>query len=229
VTVDISALSDSDAPAPGRTRRNRGSEIVRSALINAAINEFAAHGFEGASTRRIAEAADAHQSQIKYHFDTKDDLWRRCVEVLIDELDAAILERFDPSSADSRAVFEATIRGLVHFAARRPELNRIMMHEAMNVSDRLKWLVDTRLRDRHTSMTAAWRDLVSDGVVAPIDADVMYHTVIGAASLLYANAPEAQLLGIDTSAPSLVDRHADALVNMLLPPQPRQPECKETQ
>ena len=226
--MDASALSDSQAPAPGRTRRNRGSEIVRSALINAAINEFAAHGFEGASTRRIAEAADAHQSQIKYHFDTKDDLWKRCIEVLLDELDAAILDSFDPSSTDSRGVFEATIRGLVHFAARRPELNRIMIHEATNASDRLNWLVDTRLRDRHVALTVTWSELVADGVVAPIDVDVVYHTVIGAASLLYVNAPEAQLLGIDTSAPSLVDRHADALVSMFLRPRPLQPETKET-
>jgi TetR/AcrR family transcriptional regulator len=226
--VDAPALSDSNAPAPGRTRRNRGSEIVRTALINAAINEFAAHGFEGASTRRIAEAADAHQSQIKYHFDTKDDLWKRCVEVLIDELDAAIFQSFDPSNTDGRAVFEATIRGLVHFAARRPELNRIMMHEATNASDRLKWLVDTRLRSRHGSLTATWSELVAGGLVAPIDVDVVYHTVVGAASLLYANAPEAQLLGIDTASPTLVDRHADALVNMFLAQQPHRPEIEET-
>lgn len=227
--MDTPALSDSDAPAPGRTRRNRGSEIVRGALINAAINEFAAHGFEGASTRRIAESADAHQSQIKYHFDTKDDLWKRCIEVLLDELDAAILESFDRSSTDARAVFEATIRGLVRFAARRPELNRIMIHEATSATDRLTWLVDTRLRDRHASLTAAWCELVAAGVAAPIDADVMYHTVIGAASLLYANAPEAQLLGIDTTAPSLIDRHADALVSMFLPSPSHSPDIKETQ
>jgi TetR/AcrR family transcriptional regulator len=199
------ALADSNAPAPGRTRRNRGSEVIRAALINAAITEFASHGFEGASTRRIAEAADAHQSQIKYHFDTKDDL--------------SISARFDRSSADTRAVFEATIRGLVHFAARRPELNRIMIQEATSASERLTWLVESRLRDRHRSLSSAWQQLVDDGAVAPIDIDVVYHTVIGAASLLYANAPEAQLLGIEPSDPELIERHADTLVTLFLRPQ----------
>ena len=214
------ALSDVDAPALGRQRRNRGSEVVRGALINAAIGEFAEHGFEGASTRRIAEAADAHQSQIKYHFNTKDDLWRRCVELLVDEVETTILDSLDSSSADPRAMFEATIRGFVHFAALRPELNRIMMHEAMSASDRLTWLVDSRLRDRHASMTALWSSLVAEGVVAPIDADLVYHTMIGAASLIYANAPEAELFGIDPSAPGFVERHADALVAMFLRPSP---------
>jgi AcrR family transcriptional regulator len=192
--------------------------VIRGALINAAIGEFAAHGFEGASTRRIAEAADAHQSQIKYHFDTKDDLWKRCIELLLDEVDTAIFERFDETSTDARAGLEATIRGLVHFAARRPELNRIMMHEATSSSDRLAWLVDTRLRAQHVSLTAAWRELVADGEVPPIDGDLLYHTVVGAASLLYANAPEAQLFGIDPADPDLIDRHADTLVNLFLRP-----------
>jgi AcrR family transcriptional regulator len=223
VPVDSPALTDTDAPAPGRTRRNRGSEVVRSALVNSAIAEFSAHGFEGASTRRIAEAADAHQSQIKYHFDTKDELWRRCIELLMDELDDAIAGQFDATGGDTRAVFEASIRGLVHFAASRPELNRIMMHEAMHESDRLTWIVETHLGERHAALTTAWVELVAEGRVADIDADLLYHTVIGATSLLYANAPEAVLLGIDVAAPGLVDRHADALVALLLAPAIRPP------
>lgn len=212
------ALSDSDSPAPGRTRRNRGSEIVRDALINAAIGEFAAHGFEGASTRRIAETADAHQSQIKYHFDAKDELWKRCIDLLIDELDDAVTEQFAASDTDPRAVFEATIRGLVTFGARRPELNRMMMHEAMSDSDRLAWLVETKLRDRHALLTQAWAELLGQGLVPAIDPDLLYHTVIGASSLIYANAPEAKLLGIDPSQPELINRHADALVALFLGP-----------
>lgn len=216
--VDSAGLTDTDAPAPGRTRRNRGSEIVRSALVNSAIAEFSAHGFEGASTRRIAEGADAHQSQIKYHFDSKDELWRRCIELLMDELDDAIADQFDGTRGDARAVFEASIRGLVHFAASRPELNRIMMHEAMHESDRLVWIVETHLGERHATLTAAWAELVAEGLVADIDADLLYHTVIGATSLLYANAPEAVLLGIDATAPGMVERHADAIVALFLTP-----------
>ena len=64
------------AAAPGRSRQNRGSEVVRAALLDAAIAEFAAKGFAGASGRRIAAAADAHQSQINYHFSSTGELWK---------------------------------------------------------------------------------------------------------------------------------------------------------
>jgi len=199
-------------------RRPGARDATGGALINAAITEFAARGFDGASTRRMAEAADAHQSQIKYHFDTKDNLWRRCIELLLDELDTAILQNLDNSSIDPRAVFEATIRGLVQFMARRPQLNRIMMHEATATTERLIWLVETQIAHRHASLTAAWQELVTNEVVAPIDVDLMYHTIIGAAALIYANAPEAVLMGIDPSDPDLIKRHADALVMLFLRP-----------
>lgn len=209
-------LSDSEAPAAGRGRRNRGSEVVRGKLINAAVAEFADHGFEGSSTRRIAEAADAHQSQIKYHFDTKDDLWRRCLELLLSELDAAVAAQPGFESDDPRISVEASLRGLVHFAATWPELSRIMMHEATSPSARLTWLVETEVAERRRYLETVWGDLVKAGQAAPIDADIMYHAVIGAASLIYANAPEAVLMGVDPSDPDLIKRHADALVTLFL-------------
>lgn len=212
------AGADAGQPAPGRSRRNRGSDVTRDALIDAGIEEFAANGFAGTSTRRIAEAADAHQSQIKYHFDTKDELWKRCVERLLTELDAAIAANLDPADTDITASLAATIRGLVHFMAGRPQLNRIMAHEATRSSERLAWLVDTHLAARHRGLTTAWTRLADENVVAPIDPDVLYHTVIGAAALLYSNGPEAALLGIDPADPALVERHADTLVTLFLRP-----------
>ncbi|MEM7339078.1 MAG: TetR/AcrR family transcriptional regulator [Actinomycetota bacterium] len=209
-------ITDSNEPAPGRTRRYRSSEVVRDALVNAAISEFAAHGFNGASTRRMAEAAGTYQSQIKYHFNTKDELWRRCLDRLLAELDATIAEATDHSRNDPLALVDAAIRGLVRFAAKRPQLSRIMMHEATSPSDRLTWLVEEHSSQRQALLTRAWSELRKSGAVAPIDSGALYHTLIGAASLLYANAPEAQLMGVDPSDPELVERHADALVAIFL-------------
>lgn len=217
-TTPVRGGTSSVPPAPGRTRRNRGSEVIRNALIDAGIDEFAANGFEGASTRSIAEAASAHQSQIKYHFDSKEELWRRCVACLLDELDQVIATHVDPDRTDPTAAFEALIRGLVQFMARRPQLNRIMAHEATRTTDRLRWLVDHHLRARHRALTSAWRELADQGVVAAIDPDLVYHTVIGASALLYSHGPEAELLGTSPDDPDLIERHADTLVALFLRP-----------
>lgn len=211
------------APAPGRSRQNRGSEVVRAALLDAAITEFASKGFAGASGRRIAAAAGAHQSQINYHFASTGELWKAALLQLLDELDEAIAHQLSGVEPDDAASIGAgTIRGLVFFAARRPELNRIMMHEGAAPSERLGWFVDERLRRRHDDLLAAWAPLRDAGIAADVDPDVLYHSLIGAASLFYANAPEAELLGIDPSDRAVVERHADSLIALFLPGHPKE-------
>ncbi len=206
-----------ESPARGRQRLNRGSEQVRGRLIEAALSEFAAHGFDGASTRAIARRAEAHQPQINYHFESKDELWRACLEQLMGELDAVIGEHTAGlDQTDDRALFAAVVRSLVVFAARRPELNRIMMHEGTAPGPRLDWLVANHLKRRHRDLALRWKRLTRSGDAAALSADILFHVLIGAASLLYANAPEARLLGVDPDDPAVVDAHAEALVSMLL-------------
>ena len=54
--------------------------------------------------------------------------------------------------------------------------------------------------------------------IAPIDSDILYYVLIGAASLPYVNASEVRLLtGRDPKSPSWIDAHADGLVSILLP------------
>jgi len=218
------------APVRGRRRSNRGSERVRDRLIEGAISEFAAHGFEGASTRVIAERAGAHPSQINYHFDSKEELWRLALERLLAELDSTIERQLvDVAADDLRGIFEATIRGLVELVARRPELNRIMIQEATSPSDRLRWLVSTHLGERHRALISIWVELQGRGEAGPIPADLLWHVLLGSASLLWANAPEALLMGIDTNDQKLVEAHADTLVAMFLPADPKSPTNQEGQ
>ena len=214
--------ADSLAPSRGRSRVNRGSELVRARLIDAAIIEFAARGFDGASTRMIAERADAHQSQINYHFAGKRELWSAAITQVLEALDETVdMHIAAVDQNDLRAVFAASIRGLVEFAARQPELNRIMMHEGTAPSDRLEWLTDTHIRHRVEGLRRPWEHLVATGKAQPIAVEIMFYMLIGAASLMYANAPEAQMLGVDTDDPSIINQHSEALIAMFLAPQPR--------
>jgi AcrR family transcriptional regulator len=205
--------------APVRPRRRQArSAATRTALLDAALGEFAAHGFEGASTRAIAAAAGTHQPQINYHFDSKDELWREAVDHLFTRLDDTVGRhlRDMQSAVDDRARFANGIRSFVRAAAELPELNRIMVQEATIDSDRLRWIVERHTRPRFERLIADWRVLRAAGEVPDIDEVVLYYSLVGAASLAYVNAPEARLLGHDTRSASFIDAHADALVILFL-------------
>lgn len=210
-------------PVAGRRLQERADQ-TREALLDAALHEFAAHGFDGASTRAIATRAGTHQPQINYHFSSKETLWQAAVDHLFGRLDDLLRERgaHGSEAIRGRAGFERMIRAFVAAAARLPELNRIMVHEATADSDRLAWIVARHTRPRFDLITGAWRVLRDAGEVADIDEVIVYYSLLGAASLAYANAPEARHLGHDTIAADFVDRHADALVAMLCGPDPTQ-------
>ena len=208
------------APRPELRRRQARAAATRTALLDAALREFAAHGYEGASTRAIATAAGTHQPQINYHFDSKEELWKAAVDHLFDRLDDAVarhLGETDPGW-NSRAGFAANVRAFVRAAAGLPELNRIMVQEATIDSERLQWIVERHTRPRFEVVTEQWRRLRDDGSVADIDEVVLYYSLVGAASLAYVNAPEDRLLGHDTLTSTFIEAHADALVTMFLGP-----------
>lgn len=194
------------------------SDVTRTALIQAAVHEFAAHGFDGASTRAIAARAGVHQPQINYHFASKLELWRAAVDELFEELNAETSAAID-ASADDRDALAAGIRAFVRHAARRPELNRIMVRESGAPSERLEWLVDTYVRDRFDLVSRLWHRLRRRGEVIDLDALTAFYLMLGGGTLLYTNGPEARLLSeTDPNQPNRIERHANALVSMLITP-----------
>jgi AcrR family transcriptional regulator len=196
--------------------------LTRQALLDSALHEFAASGFEAASTRAIAARAGVRQGQLTYHFDSKDVLWRAAVDQLFDRFDLEFVAALEPGPDDPVSLFARSIRALVRSVSRLPELNRIMVHEATADSERLAWIVETHVRARFEQLATLWRALHGSGAT-DLDADpvIIYYTLLGAASLLYVNADEARrLVGSATSDDVIDDRlietHANTLVAMFI-------------
>ena len=80
----------------------------------------------------------------------------------------------------------------VHAVAELPELNRLMVHEAMAASDRLDRIVERHARRRFDELLAAWAVLAETGVVEQVDELTLYYSLVGAASLRFVNDAEAR-------------------------------------
>jgi len=192
-----------------RSRRPAADLVV--ALLDAAAVEFAAHGFDGASTRRIAERAGAHQPQINYHFTSKEQLWRATVDRLFGLLAVAPADAPDPATG-----FASAVRRFLEFSAAHPELNRIINQEATALSPRLDWLVAAHLRPLHAAVEAIWREIRAVGVGADLDADEVWELITTYGALRFANAPMLARLGISAgTAPADVDAHAARLLAVI--------------
>ena len=211
-------MSDSSTGNDTTKRTRRDRDDIRERLIEAAVAEFAAKGFEAASTRAIAARIDAHQPQINYHFKSKLELWRAAMNHLFAQLDEAMagLAPYD----SNRDQFADLIRRFVRFSAEHPELHQILLQEETAPTDRAAWLTDTHVRPLYEAVRQLWSELRAEGVAAPVADEMIHYVLAGAASLPSANASEARLLwGYEPTDPDRVEAHADSLVALLLPDQ----------
>lgn len=99
-------------PPPHAAAPVRG-DATRDALVRAATEVFARHGFEAVSTREIARLAGANQALIGYHFGGKEGLYlavfdaiaaqlRERVGPVVDELEALLTADPGPATAAAR-------------------------------------------------------------------------------------------------------------------------------
>jgi TetR/AcrR family transcriptional regulator, regulator of cefoperazone and chloramphenicol sensitivity len=71
-----------------RPRTYQRGEDTRRRILDAAIEVFAADGYEGASTRTLAERAGVNLPAIQYYFGSKEGLYRAVVEYMVRQMDA---------------------------------------------------------------------------------------------------------------------------------------------
>lgn len=81
-------LASSASPALAPPGRTAGAQRV----LDAALDLFSAHGFEGTSLQDIADRLGVTKAAVYYHFRSKDDLLLALVEPAFDELLALAAE-----------------------------------------------------------------------------------------------------------------------------------------
>jgi TetR/AcrR family transcriptional regulator len=103
------------APAP--EQRQIDPDRTRAALLDAALEEFAAKGFAGARVRDIAHRAGVSKDLIAYHFGGKDGLYLAVQQAWLDRQD---------SSADPGLPLAELLTRYLHDALTDPRPMRLL-------------------------------------------------------------------------------------------------------
>ena len=74
------AAPKSTAPRAAAAKGSRKAEEARARILDAALHEFGALGFEKATTRTICARADVTLPALQYYFGGKEGLYRACAE-----------------------------------------------------------------------------------------------------------------------------------------------------
>ena len=188
----------------------------RARILSVARRCFARFGFDGTSTRMIANEADVAQSLILYHFSSKDELWR---SVMVDgfkrmiDSDHRLLPTLEALSPKER--FKARIRNFVESTAADPDHHRLMVQVNSAPSDRLNWVVDNYIQEFQVQLNDEIRKGQAAGFIVPLDPTLLYYSVISLAGTPFIAEPEMDRLGANKSALSAASV-SEAIFSMLL-------------
>jgi AcrR family transcriptional regulator len=130
--------------------RNRTDLTARVRIRDAALEQFATHGFDGATIRGIAEAAGVSPGLVQHHFRSKDALRRAC--------DQAVLELVRAKVAATRTGRISDPGFLAALYSAAPPLIRYVARAAADGSSAGAELLDQMAEWTEEFLTATWPD-----------------------------------------------------------------------
>lgn len=205
-----------------KTKAAKRPARSRADILQAALEEFAERGFDGATVRGIAARIDLTHGMIRYHYDNKEQLWFAAVEHLF-ERQFEFLKFSDAEELEfprgTRARFAKFLRRYVYYCAKYPEHARILMQETVSPTPRMRKALKQQLREPHQTAVEEIRLLQENGVLkmdAP-PASIMY-MISGACQNLFALAPEVKVtLDYNALSRQAIEDHADLIVATFVP------------
>jgi len=200
---------------------------TRESILKESVRIFAELGFEGATTRKIADGAGVNVGLIKYYFGSKELLWQEAVDRAFAEMHAALGDTLTgledlPGERQMRVL----ARRFALFVSQNPETVRFMQDAGTHDGARMRWLVDKHLRPVFDLLRASIVARQKEGLFpAGIDPLHLFYVLVGSMSLVFHQAPEClYLTGADPRDPAVAEAHAEAMVRLFAPaayPDPR--------
>ena len=169
-----------------RPTRREQSLQSRNRILQAALAEFAEHGFEGASIRSIARRADVQYQLISYYYRTKDVLWHAVAEDAFTGIRAA-WDAYDdlPSSPIDRLRGQYFI--YFEFATGQPDFHPFLLQEMRTGSPRYEWVWGNYISPLFKRLVPDIEACQRSGQLPDVDPVTIHLMLIGAISTLIAH------------------------------------------
>jgi TetR/AcrR family transcriptional regulator len=214
---------------PGSRRgRVHDAEGTRQAILNAAEQVFAEHGFDGARIDTIAETAGYNKSLIFHYYGDKLGLYTAVIKRIDkqgNELQYRILaplltdERLTSDACTFRTFLRTVIRMIFDFMVEHPYVVRIIAWEAAEGWQTTRKIVPQLNTDDEILYGQLMRKAQESGLIRPgMDTNVMLGTTYTACLSYLTFAPrwEMTLKGEDLLSPDALARAREMIADFVI-------------
>ncbi len=203
------------AETRGRPRIRQDDEI-----LTAALQAFAAQGYDAMSLRSLNARLGLSHGTISQRFGTKERLYFAAIDqgfatfvADIDRRRSHLLAAASP--ADDLADLRATVRAFLGAAHLRPELGRLMNQEGLHDTDRLAYIVDAIMLPMLDTVGGILDRLRRSGRIRPVSTRGLFFLVAHGAEAPYTLTAMSHAFDA-VDGPLDPERHADDMTDLIL-------------
>ena len=150
-------------------RRAVNRDKVETAILGEAVRQFAECGYEGTSIATVAERAGLSKQNLMYYFPTKQALYQRVLDNVLDNWLARMATLADPGK-EPGDVLRAYVRAKLQYSREQPLASRVYAMEVVSgaklYADQIRRRVIPLLR----ADIAVFERWIAEGKIAPVNA-----------------------------------------------------------
>ena len=150
-------------------RRAVNRDKVETAILGEAVRQFAECGYEGTSIATVAEGAGLSKQNLMYYFPTKQALYQRVLDNVLDDWLARMATLADPGM-EPGDVLRAYVRAKLQYSREQPLASRVYAMEVISgaklYADQIRRRVIPLLR----ADIAVFERWIAEGKIAPVNA-----------------------------------------------------------
>ena len=211
------ATATADEPQPGKTSRN--PQRTHAAILEAATDEFAAHGFGGARIDAIAARAKTNKRMLYHYFGDKEALYLAVLEAAYASIRTAE-KSLDLTHREPEAGMRELALFTWHYFLKHPEFLSLLATENMLQAQYLKR--SARIAEMHSHLIVEMADVLRRGEQAglfrpQIDPVSVYLTIAALGYFYLSNRHTlSTIFGRELQAPEAIKAWGEHIVSVTL-------------
>jgi TetR/AcrR family transcriptional regulator len=150
-------------------RRLLNRDKVEASILLEAVRLFAECGFEGTSIATVAERAGLSKQNLMYYFPTKQALYQRVLDKVLDDWLERMASLADPRKAPAD-VLRGYVRAKLRFSREQPLASRVYAMEVIGGAKLYGEQIRRRVIPLLRADIAVFERWIAEGKIAPVNA-----------------------------------------------------------
>lgn len=197
-------------------QRSRHAELTRTAILDAAEEEFARNGLEATRTESIAGRTGVTKAMIYYYFQSKEDLYLAVLKRAFADRTQTSLCGLEFEKMPAELALENFLSQVIQITAENPNVTTMLCLEG--IQNKGKYYQKAGVQRLHEVLTAILERGIASGVFQDLDPKHMAVNLIGLCNFYFINRENVKHLWPSQPILSraMIEQHRKVALRMAL-------------